>query len=227
MIVMKVLLTILVWLAGWMASIPGQKVVQAATKAAAAVQPDAHLKASSKSLSNGLSFQSLASTTLTFNVRGFFACLLRTFRWHMQRRRLLIHKAASRIDSLVLFIRGSLSPLEERLLSRAPSALDSHGVHDWHEASPGCFLTPLEVAAVRTEPDINSHVQRLLEDRWTALEDGLQRLEPLPENECAFFETATPRDQRFADGLQMPTLKKALLGLSVLGGGVLALSHER
>lgn len=187
MIVIKLLLTFLVTLAGWLGSIPGYKDVQAAAKAAVAVHPNSNLKVSSAQLSDGIGFCSLAPTRLTFSLRGILASIFGSVRRHFQRRRLYVHNVASLLEGLALVMRGFPSALQGRLSSRTRSAPDSHDVHDWHEARPDGFLTPLEVAECRMEPDVHSHVQRLLQDRWTKLKDGTEKLEVLPEDERVLF----------------------------------------
>merc|ERR1711924_407853 len=143
----------------------------AAPKVVAAVEADAHLKASSMNLSQGVGFQRLASTSL-----GRIASIRLMLRQLVQKRRIYLHKAR---EHFALSSRGSVSPLKQRLLSCSQSSPGSHGVHDWHEAASNGFLTPLEVAQCRTDPDMVLHVERLLENRWAALEDGLELLETL------------------------------------------------
>lgn len=110
-------------------------------------------------------------------------CVWQLGRRHFQRRRLYAHFAAARLERIIPALCGTPSPLSARALPRA-SAPGSHGIHDWHEALPAGFLTPVEVAACRSPPEVSSHVQRLLADRWWELEEEVVQLEPVPEDNC-------------------------------------------
>lgn len=110
---------------------------------------------------------------------------IRTRPWQIgrrcvQRRRLYIHKAASRLEGILL---ACPAPYGASRRSRA-STPGSHGVHDWHEASPAGFLMPLEVAACRSSPADVGRIQRLLADRWDDLQDRRDPLESVPEDQC-------------------------------------------
>jgi len=100
----------------------------------------------------------------------------------VQRRRLYVHRAFERLERFLPSLCGKPSPLAALL--RRPSAARSHGLHDWHEAMPAGFLMPVEVAACRFSPDVSSSLQRLLADRWWALEVEQHDLAPVPEDEC-------------------------------------------
>lgn len=116
---------------------------------------------------------------------NLWTCLARPWQFGrrcVQRRRLYLHKALSRLEGILPSLCASSSPLAAQL-HRAISP-GSHGVHDWHEALPAGFLMPLEVAAVRSPPEVAAPLQRLLADRWWALEVEQVLLESVPEDEC-------------------------------------------
>lgn len=110
---------------------------------------------------------------------------MRTRPWQIgrrcvQRRRLYIHKAISRLEGILL---ACPAPYGASRRPRA-STPGSHGVHDWHEASPAGFLMPVEVAACRSSPEDVGTIQRLLADRWDDLQDRRDPLESVPEDQC-------------------------------------------
>lgn len=57
------------------------------------------------------------------------------------------------------------------------------GLYNYHTKCPRNLLLPVEVAACQYPPDVNEHLQRLLEDRWAvALIDGVSvSLASIPE----------------------------------------------
>jgi len=124
---------------------------------------------------------------------GDFVWKMRTRPWQIgrrcvQRRRLYIHSAVSRLEGL---FRACPAPYGASR-SRA-STPGSHGVHDWHEASPAGFLMPVEVAACRCSPENVGTISRLLNDRWDDLQDRRDPLESVPEDQCLQDEPA-PED---------------------------------
>lgn len=102
-------------------------------------------------------------------------------RRHWMRRRLYLHATVTRFEK-VLPSMCATQPLGVRL--PRPCQPGSHGLHDWHEAHPRGFLMPTAVAACREAPELRGPLQRLLADRWWALEEIQPMLEPISEDEC-------------------------------------------
>lgn len=99
-----------------------------------------------------------------------------------QRRRLYAHSVVEGLVRVATFIFRRRSSFSARQRASAPGA---HDVHDWHEALPEGFLMPVEVAACRSSPEVSSHLQRLLEERWRVLEEDSEApLESVPECSC-------------------------------------------
>lgn len=105
----------------------------------------------------------------------------RRLRDHMGRRRVYAQKAAAKLEGFLPSLLGPIDPLASRL--RKPCTQGSHGIHDWHEASPVGFLVPVEVAACRTAPEVAKRVHRLVADRWWVLEEPPEMLFTIFENE--------------------------------------------
>jgi len=112
-------------------------------------------------------------------------------RWYMQRRRLYLHAAVTRLEGILPSLCGSSRPLDAHL--RRPCEPRSHNLHDFHEALPKDFLMPLEVAACRSPPEVSTSLQRLLADRWWELEDP-HLLESVPEDERLVLDDAVLED---------------------------------
>jgi len=110
----------------------------------------------------------------------------RRLRYHMARRRVYAQKAAAKLEGFLPSLIGSVDPLASRL--RKPCTQGSHGIHDWHEASPVGFLTPVEVAACRTAPEVARRVHRLVADRWWVLEEPPEMLFTIFEDEDTYIE---------------------------------------
>jgi len=96
----------------------------------------------------------------------------------VQRRRLYLHAAVTRLENILPSLCGSSSRLCR------PSERGSHGLHDWHEALPKGFLMPVEVAACRSPPEVRASLSRLLADRWWELDVPQLMLETVLEDEC-------------------------------------------
>jgi len=103
-------------------------------------------------------------------------------RLHASHAKMLLAKALSRLEGILPSLCASSSPIAAQL--HRASSPGSHGVHDWHEALPAGFLMPRDVAAVRSPPEVAAPLQRLLADRWWALEVEQVLLESVPEDEC-------------------------------------------
>lgn len=135
-------------------------------------------------------------------------CLLESFHkmrtrpWQIgrrcvQRRRLYIHDAVNRLEGMLPSLPVPFGhPSPSTLASRLPRASTpgSHGVHDWHEASPAGFLMPVEVAACRSSPEVVGTISRLLADRWDELRGRPEPLESVPEDQCLQGDEPVPED---------------------------------
>jgi len=110
----------------------------------------------------------------------------------VQRRRLYLHAAVTRLEGILPWLCGTPSPLAAHL-PRA-SAPKSHGLHDFHEAMPHGFLMPVDVAACRSPPEVCQALQRLLADRWWDLEDPEPMLQTVPEDECLMTEESAQEE---------------------------------
>jgi len=139
---------------------------------------------------------SASSKARTFTLRASPICLLRFGRRVVQRRRLYIHAVSARLEGLVPALCGTPEPLASRL--PRSSAPGSHGLHDWHEAAASGFLMPTEVAACRTDPIVCSRLQRLLADRWWALEVP-EQLEPIPEDRMCIAGEEPQSSETYTD----------------------------
>lgn len=148
-----------------------------------AVQPTKGACSAAASPQNGL------ATCLLWSPWTWLSHLWQLGRRCQQRRRLYIHKTVTRLEGILPSLECLSStgiPLR-RDLPRA-CAPGSHGLHDWHEALPAGFLTPIEVAACRSPPEVCAFLQRLLADRWWELEMPQPPLESVPEDECLLLE---------------------------------------
>jgi len=132
------------------------------------------------------------TTSSPWNLRTLLARPWQIGRRCVQRRRLYIHKAVTRLEGILPSLCASQSLLASRL-PRA-SAPGSHGLHDWHEALPAGFLMPVEVAACRSPPEVRVSLMRLLADRWWELDAGLSPLESVPEDDYLLLNEPAPAD---------------------------------
>lgn len=108
----------------------------------------------------------------------------RRLRYHMVRRRVYAQKAAAKLEGFLPSLLGPVDPLTSKL--RKSCRQGSHGIHDWHEASPVGFLTPVEVAACRSAPEVARRVHRLVADRWWVLEEPPEMLFTIFEDEDTY-----------------------------------------
>jgi len=140
-------------------------------------------------------------TTLSlWNVRKLLALPWQFGRRCVQRRRLYLHKAVARLEKILPSLCAEPAPLDRvpRIYERG-----SHGMHDWHEASPKGFLLPLDVAACRSPPEMAASLQRLIGDRLWVLEGNDPMLDSVAEDEYLMLDEDKPALEDLPDPLDI------------------------